>query len=120
MKTFFRFAIERGWVSGSTRSDSPQTMPLIGPEMWALLAACARQPKERALILLVRCSGLAIGDAVTSSREAVVGTELTLRRTKFGEVGDGEAAADPHPGPIWSGCAVGPDDQLGDIAHFRI
>ncbi len=34
----------------------------------------------------MRYSGLAIGDAVTLSREAVVGTELTLRRAKTGEL----------------------------------
>jgi len=61
-------------------------MPLTVREMRAILAACVRQPKERALILLMRYSGLAIGDAVTLSREAVVGTELTLRRAKTGEL----------------------------------
>ena len=72
MKTFFRFAVEQGWVSLSPlaklrppRSDSPPTMPLTVRELRALLAACLRQPKERALILLMRYSGLAIGDAVT-------------------------------------------------------
>ena len=52
----------------------------------ATLAACVRQPKERALILLMRYSSLAIGDSVTLSREAVVGTEPTLRRAKTGEL----------------------------------
>ena len=34
----------------------------------------------------MRYSGLGIGDAVTLSREAVIGTELTLRRAKSGEL----------------------------------
>ena len=93
IKKFFVFAVERGWVPRSPlttvrppRSDSAPTMPLTVREMWALLKACGRRPKERGLILLMRYSGLAIGDAVTLSREAVVGTELTLRRAKTGEL----------------------------------
>ena len=93
MKRFFLFAVERGWVPQSPlatlrspRSDSSPTMPLTVPDMRALLAATEQQPKERGLILLMRYSGLAIGDAVTLSREALVGTELTLRRAKSGEL----------------------------------
>ena len=92
-RTFFRFAVERGWASRSPvtrlrppRSDSAPTMPLTVIEMRALLGAAARQPKEHGLLLLMRYSGLAIGDAVTLCREALVGTELTLRRAKSGEL----------------------------------
>ena len=92
-KTFFAFAIEREWVKRSPlrklrppKSASPPTMPLTVIEMRNLLAAADGQPKERALILLMRYSGLAIADAVTLSREALVGTELTLRRAKSGEL----------------------------------
>ena len=93
VKAFFRFAAERGWASTSPveglrppRGDSLPTMPLTIPQMRALLAAVARQAKERALLLLLRYSGLAIGDAVTLRRESLVGTELTLRRAKSGEL----------------------------------
>ena len=93
MKRFFRFAVERGWVPRSPlvtlrppRSVSPPTMPLTVPEMRALLAATEGHVKERGLVLLMRYSGLAIGDAVTLGREALVGTELTLRRAKTGEL----------------------------------
>ena len=93
IKKFFLFAVERGWVQRSPlatvrppRSDSSPTMPLTVPEMRALLRACGQRPNERGLILLMRYSGLAIGDAVTLSREAVIGTELTLRRAKTGEL----------------------------------
>ena len=61
-------------------------MPLTMAEMRALLAAAAERPKERALILLMRRSGLAIADAVTLCWKALVGTELTLRRAKSGEL----------------------------------
>ena len=93
MKKFLLFAVKRGWLPRSPlatlrppRSDSPPTMPLTLPEMRALLAAAEQQPRERALLLLMRYSGLAIGDAATLTREAVVGTELTLRRAKSGEL----------------------------------
>ena len=93
MKTFYGFVVERGWVERSPlarlrapRSDSLPTMPLTVVEMRALLDATTRQPKERALLLLMRYSGLAIADAVTLCREALVGTELTLRRAKSGEL----------------------------------
>ena len=93
MKKFFLFAVERGWVPRSPlatvrppRADSSPTMPLTVREMRALLRACGQRLKERGLILLMRYSGLAIGDAVTLTREAVVGTELTLRRAKTGEL----------------------------------
>ena len=93
LKGFFRFTVERGWVRRSPmavlrppRSDSPGTMPLEVSEVRALLGASKHQPKERALILLMRFSGLAIGDAVTLRRESVADTELTLRRAKSGEL----------------------------------
>ena len=93
LKAFFRFAFERGWVTRSLlstirppRSTSPPTMPLEVSELRALLAASKHQPKECALILLMRYSGLAIGDAVTLKRESVADTELTLRRAKSGEL----------------------------------
>ena len=93
LKAFFRFTVERGWVARSPlatlrppRSDSPGTMPFEVSEVRALLAASEHQPKERALILLMRFSGLAIGDAVTLRRESVADTELTLRRAKSGEL----------------------------------
>ncbi|MYE05856.1 MAG: tyrosine-type recombinase/integrase [Chloroflexi bacterium] len=93
LKAFFRFTVERGWDTRvllatlrPPRSDSPGTMPLEVSEVRALLTASKDQPKEQALILLMRFSGLAIGDAVAMKREAVNGPELTLRRAKSGEL----------------------------------
>ena len=78
-------AVEQGQPSRPPRNDSPLAMPLTVSEMRALLAASKDRPKERALILLMRYSGLAIGNAATLRRAAVAGTELTLRRAKSGE-----------------------------------
>ena len=93
LKGYFRFTVDRGWIPRSPvatlrppRSDSPTTMPLEVSEVRALLAASQDRPKERALILLMRYSGLAIADAATLKRAAVAGTELTLRRAKSGEL----------------------------------
>ena len=93
LKSFFRFTAENGWAARAPlsrlrlpKNDSVPTMPLTSSEVQALLAASEDQPKERALILLMRYSGLAIGDAVTLRRAAVAGTELTLRRAKSGEL----------------------------------
>ena len=93
LKAFFRFTVERGWdtrvllaTRRPPRSDSPATMPFEVAEVRALLAASKRQPKEGALILLMRYSGLAIGDAVTLRRDSLAGSELTLRRAKSGEL----------------------------------
>ncbi len=93
MKAFFHVAVDRGWVSRSPlakvrppKSDSSPTMPLTLDEMRSLLAASADQPRERGLFLLMRYSGLAIGDAATLRRDALAGTELTLRRAKSSEL----------------------------------
>ena len=93
LKSFFRFTADSGWATRALlstlrlpRSDSVPTMPLTASEVQALLAASEDQPRERALILLMRYSGLAIGDAVTLRRAAVTGTALTLRRAKSGEL----------------------------------
>ena len=93
LKVFFRFTVERGWATRSPlatlrppKSNSPPTMPLKESEMRALLEASKDQPKERALILLMRYSGLPIGDAVTLKKESLAGVELTLRRAKSGEL----------------------------------
>ena len=92
MKAFFRAAVNRGWVTRSPlekilppQSEPPPARPLSMDEMRSLLAASAQQPRERGLLLLMRYSGLAIADAATLRRDALEGSELTLRRTKSGE-----------------------------------
>lgn len=94
LKAFFSFAEAQGWVRKSPmtgirppKSDSSPTMPLSEDEVRALLRAAERQPKEKALLLLLRYSGLAIGDAARLERSALHSNgELILRRAKSGEV----------------------------------
>ena len=62
-------------------------MPLSVEEVSDLLSAAADRPRERALLLLLKYSGLAKGDAATLRRDAVTpGGELVLRRAKSGEL----------------------------------
>lgn len=94
LKAFFGYAEREGWVEQSPvqgirspKPDSRPTIPLETDEVRALLAASKRQPREHALILLMRYSGLAIRDAATLSRDAIQPDgDLVLRRAKTGEL----------------------------------
>jgi len=54
--------------------------------MRLLLKAAVPYQKERALLLLMRYSGLAIRDATTLEQGAIAGSLLTLRRAKSNEL----------------------------------
>ena len=94
LKAFFSHALREGWVGESPvegmrapKNDSRPTNPLETSEVRALLQASERKPREQALILLMRYSGLAIGDAATLSRHAIQDNgDLVLRRAKTGEL----------------------------------
>ena len=65
-------------------------MPLTRQEIASILAACDDYPDKlnairlRALVLLLRYSGLRIGDAVTLSRDRIVDGKLFLYTAKTG------------------------------------
>lgn len=94
LKAFFAHATDAEWIKASPmaklkppRSRSKPTMPFSREEFRALIAAAARKPKEQALLLLMRFSGLSIRDAVTLRTDAIDGqNNLTLRRAKSGEI----------------------------------
>ncbi len=94
LRPFFAFAAAAGWIAESPldgvrspKAKAQPTMPLSVDEMRALLAAADEKPRELALILLMRYSGLAIGDAVTLGLDALDrGGDLALRRAKSGEL----------------------------------
>ena len=94
LKAFFSHARRVGWIEESPvhgmrapKSDSPPTNPLETSEVRALLQASERKPREQTLILLMRYSGLGIGDAATLARDAIqVNGDLVLRRAKTGEL----------------------------------
>ena len=94
LKAFFAYALREEWIDKSpmlnvqnpkVRQDP--TLPLNHDEVRALIsAATERLPQERALVLLMRYSGLAIRDAVTCKREYINENTLILRRAKSGEL----------------------------------
>lgn len=94
LRAFFSFACKEGWIAESPaenirapRSDSRPTMPLSAGEMRAMLAASTPLPATRALLLLMRYSGLAILDAATLHKDALTDTgEVVTRRAKSGEL----------------------------------
>ncbi len=104
LKSFFRFAADAGWIPESpTRSlknpkvKSAPTMPFNAAEMAEILSACdllyQHQPPKvahvnalrlRALLLLLRYSGLRIQDAVTLERDRITDGKLFLYTAKTG------------------------------------
>ncbi|MBM3775930.1 MAG: hypothetical protein FJW37_12335 [Acidobacteria bacterium] len=97
MKAFFRFAHESGWATKNPACKlknpevrQPPTMPFTQDEMISILAACEKYPDNygrtgqinakrlRAFILLLRYSGLRIGDAATCARDRLVADRLFL------------------------------------------
>jgi site-specific recombinase XerD len=93
LRAFFTFAVKANWIDSSAvehlkppKVSSRPIMPLTQAEMESLLAAADDLPSERALIMLMRFSGLSIRDAVTLRRDAVNGNNLTLRRAKSDEL----------------------------------
>ncbi|MCY4597994.1 MAG: tyrosine-type recombinase/integrase [Bryobacterales bacterium] len=94
LNAFFRFAQGEGWIAASPargirrpNSDARPTIPLSRDEVRALLVATMRKPREQAMLLLLRYSGLAIRDAAALSRDALhPNGDLVLRRAKSGEL----------------------------------
>ncbi len=93
LSAFFRYAKNEGWIEQSPlinlkppRQTSSPTLPLSGEEMKSMLRIADSLPRERAMLLLMRYSGLAIQDAATLSKDAITESLMTLRRAKTGEV----------------------------------
>ena len=98
LRTLFRFAHASGWIgeNPAAKIKSPKitdrpTLPFTRDEMVIILAACDRYEggpaygrRLRALILLLRYSGLRIRDALTLPRDRIVKGKLFLRTAKTG------------------------------------
>jgi integrase/recombinase XerD len=94
---FFRFAYDSGWIESVVTAklkppkttDRP-TMPLTREEVTSILATCDDYPDKfnavrlRALVLLLRYSGLRIRDAVTLGRDHLTDGKLFLYTAKTG------------------------------------
>lgn len=106
LRSFFRFAHDAKWIdeNAARKLESPRvtqrpTMPFTPEQMANILSACEkyggncrggkyRGPENarriRAFVLLLRHSGLRIGDAVTLERSRITGDKLFLYTAKTG------------------------------------
>ncbi len=95
LKAFFRFCESAGWIRSNPtvalkppRVKPAPTLPFSEKELRDLLDACrgynGNGDRLRAMILLLRYSGLRIGDAVMLRRERLSGTTLMLYTQKSG------------------------------------
>ena len=97
LRAFFRFVHESGWIPTNPASrlkppkiTEPPTAPLIKEQVGSILKACDVYPDKvnairlKAMILLLRYSGLRIRDAVTLPRNRVQGDKLFLFTAKTG------------------------------------
>ena len=104
LRAFFRFCAERHWTDYNPalslkppKLDVRPTMPLTQEEMVKLLTACDEYKTDvrstgklnalrlKAIILLMRYSGMRIGDTVNLSAERVTGDKLFLYTQKTGQ-----------------------------------
>ena len=105
LRAFFRFAVDRDWVKqnpairlSKPRVDDRPTMPLSDDEWTSILVACdkliASNPKPRfklpslrlkALVLLMRYSGMRVSDAVMLTANKLQGHKLFLYTQKTGQ-----------------------------------
>jgi hypothetical protein len=100
LRAFFRFCERRKWVDGNPAADlrAPRvqnrpTMPFTQPEMVKILVAFDKYSKRagvanaqrlKAFVLLLRYSGMRIGDAVACSVDRIDGDRLFLYTQKTG------------------------------------
>jgi integrase/recombinase XerD len=103
LKTFFRFAHDSSWIDDNParklknpKVEHNPTLPFERDEVVRILAACEGYPREcgggdaeysrklRALVLLLRYSGLRIRDAVMLSRDGIREGKLLLYTAKTG------------------------------------
>ena len=88
LKAFFRFAHESGWTPTNParnlkppKGSKPNVIAFSAEELEAIMGAC-HDERLKAFMLVMRFSGLAIGDAVQLQPDRLVKDHLTVRRTK--------------------------------------
>lgn len=98
LRAFFQFCQDQDWIekSPARKIKNPKithrpTLPFTQDEVLRTLAACDEfeggllsRLRVRALVLLLRFSGLRIGDAVTLARSRIHGEKLFLYTAKTG------------------------------------
>jgi integrase len=104
LRSFFRFALDAGWVAANpAKAIKPPQMDNVSDrvkvftaaDIKKILAACDKYPRQnsygrdnpervRAFVLTLRYSGLRIGDCVGLKRDHLRGDKLFLRTQKSG------------------------------------
>jgi integrase/recombinase XerD len=102
VKAFCTYCQRMGWIKASPahgikaiKPDATETLPLLGGRYEQVLAATYKYDDDmrpddrygqelRALIELMRWSGLRISDALTVAKNRIVGNRFTLRTVKNG------------------------------------
>jgi site-specific recombinase XerD len=99
LRTFFRFCVDRGWIENNParllkapKVRQKPTLP-FSPEEWEKILWATeiypdrpkgRRPQVKAFVLLLRYSGLRIGDAVSLERKRIRDGKLLLYTAKAG------------------------------------
>jgi site-specific recombinase XerD len=95
LRAFFRFCHQAGWIPTNPalavkppKVHGRPTLPFSGEEMKRILAACDRyrgnKARVKAFVLVMRYSGLRIGDTVALRRDRLKDSKLLLYTAKTG------------------------------------
>lgn len=95
LRAFFRFCMEDDWITKNParrvkapKAKNSPTLPFTDAEMQRILEACDRYPgnrdRIRAFVLVMRHSGLRIGDTVALDETRLDGNKLFLYTAKTG------------------------------------
>ena len=122
LRSFFRFCVDRDWLPKNPAKavKSPKvppnpTLPFTSEEFNALLSACEKFPhngrhawntakRVRAMVLLLRYSGLRISDAVALHQSRIADGKLFLYAAKTKQ-------------PVW--CPL-PDSVIAEMETIRV
>jgi integrase len=95
MRAFFRFCEQARWIDRNPavsvkapKAKTAPTLPFLTDEMGRILDACDRYPSNadrmKAFVLMMRHSGLRIGDTIALRRDRVKANKLFLYTQKTG------------------------------------
>ena len=95
LRAFFRFCNQAGWIKTNPalavkppKADHSPTLPFTPDEMEKILKACdsyrGDQTRIKAFILVMRYSGMRIGDTIALKQASVKDNKIRLRTAKTG------------------------------------
>jgi site-specific recombinase XerD len=142
MRRFFNFCVERGWckVNPASQLKAPKgdvepTLPFSDAEIKKIMGAVelypdrpkGRRAQLRAFVLVLRYTGLRIGDVVRFGKEKISDGKIMLRTAKTGQMVwipvpnfvEGELAGLGER-PFWSGNGLGKNGVKTWERSFRL